>query len=161
MNGEWKNKNIKTFGIDLSFSDVREYERTKHVHRLHPYLGKFIPQLVEVFLKKHFNPNQWILDPFMGSGTTLVESNLLGMHSIGVELSVFNALICKVKTQKYDVEKVENEIKDILKETREFSGLLVKNQRKLNEDFPNLTTDSEYLKKWFSERSLKEILFFA
>ena len=38
-------------GVDLSFEDVREYERTKHVHRLHPYLGKFIPQLVEVFLK--------------------------------------------------------------------------------------------------------------
>jgi hypothetical protein len=36
-------------GIDLSFANVREYERTKHVHRLHPYLGKFIPQLVEVF----------------------------------------------------------------------------------------------------------------
>jgi len=38
-------------GVDLSFANVSEYERTKHVHRLHPYLGKFIPQLVEVFLK--------------------------------------------------------------------------------------------------------------
>ena len=33
-------------GVDLSFANVREYERTKHVHRLHPYLGKFIPQLI-------------------------------------------------------------------------------------------------------------------
>ena len=41
-------------GVDLSFANVREYERTKHVHRLHPYLGKFIPQLVEVFLKHYF-----------------------------------------------------------------------------------------------------------
>jgi len=40
-------------GTDLSFAGVREYERTKHVHRLHPYLGKFIPQLVEVFLKHY------------------------------------------------------------------------------------------------------------
>jgi len=44
--------NIKTLGNDLNFSNVKESERTKHVHRLHPYLGKFIPQLVEVFLKK-------------------------------------------------------------------------------------------------------------
>jgi hypothetical protein len=29
--------------IDLSFSDVREFERTKHIHMLHPYLEKFIP----------------------------------------------------------------------------------------------------------------------
>jgi len=44
-------KNIKKLGNDLTFSNVKESERTKHVHRLHPYLGKFIPQLVEVFLK--------------------------------------------------------------------------------------------------------------
>ncbi len=41
-------------GVDLSFANIKEYERTKHVHRLHPYLGKFIPQLVEVFLKYYF-----------------------------------------------------------------------------------------------------------
>jgi len=41
------------FKIDLSFRNVPEYERTKHVHRLHPYLGKFIPQLAEFFLKKY------------------------------------------------------------------------------------------------------------
>ncbi|MCD6093401.1 MAG: hypothetical protein J7J51_01230, partial [Candidatus Omnitrophica bacterium] len=68
-----KEKNIKTFGRDLSFANVPEFQRTKHVHRLHPYLGKFIPQLVEVFLKKFFKPGQIILDPFLGSGTTLIE----------------------------------------------------------------------------------------
>ena len=47
-------KNIKILGDDLTFIGVKERERTKHVHRLHPYLGKFIPQLVEVFLKKFF-----------------------------------------------------------------------------------------------------------
>jgi hypothetical protein len=36
--------------------DLTEKERTKHVHRLHPYLGKFIPQLVEIFIRKY-----WIL----------------------------------------------------------------------------------------------------
>ena len=42
-------KNIAILGDDLSFIHVREFERTKHVHRLHPYLGKFIPQLPEIF----------------------------------------------------------------------------------------------------------------
>ncbi len=37
----------------LSFSQYTEAERTKHVHRLHPYKGKFIPQLVEYFLDTH------------------------------------------------------------------------------------------------------------
>jgi len=37
----------------LSFVEYKEAERTKHVHRLHPYKGKFIPQLVEYFLDSH------------------------------------------------------------------------------------------------------------
>lgn len=37
----------------LSFDQYKEAETTKHVHRLHPYKGKFIPQLVEYFLDNH------------------------------------------------------------------------------------------------------------
>lgn len=51
-----------------------ECERTKHVHRLHPYLGKYIRQLVEIFLRR-FKPRVVVYDPFCGSGTTLVEAN--------------------------------------------------------------------------------------
>ena len=64
-------RNVEILGNDLTFLGVREFERTKHVHRLHPYLGKFIPQLVEVFLRKYFKGGDTILDPFSGSGTTL------------------------------------------------------------------------------------------
>jgi DNA-binding transcriptional MerR regulator len=39
---------------DLGFYGLAERERTKHVNRLHPYLGKFIPQLVEWFLNLYF-----------------------------------------------------------------------------------------------------------
>ncbi len=51
---------------ELGFYGLPEYERTKHVHRLHPYLGKFIPQLVEWFLVKYFKEDDIALDPFMG-----------------------------------------------------------------------------------------------
>ena len=64
-------RNTDILGNDLTFIAVREFERTKHVHRLHSYLGKFIPQLVEVFLRKYFKRGDTILDPFSGSGTTL------------------------------------------------------------------------------------------
>jgi len=65
-------RNIEILGNDLTFMGVREFQRTKHVHRLHPYLGKFIPQLVEVFLRKYFKKGDTVLDPFSGSGTTLI-----------------------------------------------------------------------------------------
>ena len=46
---EWKSHIGKDLNWGLSFENVREKERTKHVHRLHPYKGKYIPQLVEYF----------------------------------------------------------------------------------------------------------------
>lgn len=48
----WKSKLGSDLNWDLSFAQLRESDTTKHVHRLHPYKGKFIPQLVEYFLKK-------------------------------------------------------------------------------------------------------------
>jgi len=154
----WREKNIKTFGIDLSFADVPEFLRTKHVHRLHPYLGKFIPQLVEVFLRKFFKPGQVILDPFLGSGTTLVEANLLNMPSVGVELSEFSFLIAKVKTQKYDIRLLEEEVVDILNKTKAFSKRAALGQKALLKEWNFEPT--EYFKTWYHPRAVSEIYFY-
>ena len=50
---KWKSRLGNDLNWALSFSEYKELETTKHVHRLHPYKGKFIPQLVEYFLDSH------------------------------------------------------------------------------------------------------------
>ena len=91
-----------TLDLELSWSEraLPEHVRTKHVHRLHPYHGKFIPQLVEVLLDRYFTRGAHVLDPFAGSGTTLVQALESGLDATGVELAAFNCLLIGVKTAR-------------------------------------------------------------
>lgn len=88
---------LEALNLSWSERELPERIRTKHVHRLHPYLGKYIPQLVEIFLRKYFKPGDTVVDPFAGSGTTLVQANELGINSIGFDISAFNVILCRAK----------------------------------------------------------------
>ena len=103
-----------TLDLDLSWSEAAlpERERTKHVHRLHPYHGKFIPQLVEVLLDRYFAPGDHVLDPFAGSGTTLVQALESGLDATGVDIAAFNCLLMRVKTAPYDLAALEKELRE-------------------------------------------------
>jgi hypothetical protein len=155
---------------ELGFYDLPEYKRTKHVHRLHPYLGKFIPQLVEWFLARFFKEGDIILDPFVGSGTTLVQANEMAMHSVGIEISPFNCLIARVKLARYDVHRARREILDIERRLLEFSRSLVhipsldwlalrfnKAEALAARLLDNCHT--EYLRTWFAPRALVKMLY--
>jgi hypothetical protein len=117
----------------LSFDYLKEADTTKHVHRLHPYKGKFIPQLVEYFINSHtdefkkeiyFKSGDVILDPFCGSGTTLAQASELGIHAVGVDVSAFNALISNIKIEKHSLVDVQKEIIRITKSLKVFLSSL-------------------------------------
>src|SRR5258706_2274917 len=140
--------------------DLPERERTKHVHRLHPYLGKFIPQLVEIFLRKYFKPGQTVLDPFAGSGTTLVQANELDINSIGYDISAFNTILCRAKTGIYDLPKVRSEVLDVLHATESsrinpatWLPMFGSDDRDVEQ-----AEHSKYLKEWFAPDALADLL---
>lgn len=144
---------LEDLNLNWRERDLPERERTKHVHRLHPYLGKFVPQLVETFLRK-YQP-RIVCDPFCGSGTTLVEANALGIASFGCDISPFNCLLSKVKTETYDVQLLEHEINDILTQIdlQLRPGLFYAG---MHVDDPH----SEYIRTWFAPRAQLELLLY-
>ncbi len=105
----------------IGFRHLSDAERTKHVHGLHPYMGKFIPQLAHYYLSKNFRKGDIILDPFAGSGTTLVEGNTLSMHTIGVDIAEFNTILMRAKLQRYNLTLMEFEVRHILDRLTRFS----------------------------------------
>lgn len=138
------NTNIESLNLSWRECDLPERERTKDVHRLHPYLGKFVPQLVEIFLRK-YEP-RLVVDPFVGSGTTLVEASRMGIDSFGIDIHPFNCLLCKVKTDTYDLDRLEREAADILKRSEVSQHHL---------------TPTDYLSTWFAPRALDELLAYC
>lgn len=141
----WKKYLGDDLNWDLSFSEYRESETTKHVHRLHPYKGKFIPQLVEYFLDKHvdkfknksfFKPGDIVLDPFCGSGTTLVQASELGINALGIDVSAFNSFITNVKIENHNVDNLKEsslEITHKLKAFQKGKNNVIFEQKLLNE----------------------------
>ncbi|MGH3000697.1 MAG: DNA methyltransferase, partial [Gaiellaceae bacterium] len=133
--------------LELSWSEgaLPEHVRTKHVHRLHPYHGKFIPQLVEVLLDRYVAPGGHVLDPFAGSGTTLVQALESGYDATGAELAAFNCLLMRVKTERYDVEALRDEIQDIVERI---------------DSFRTTARPNAYMRRWYAPPAARELLAF-
>ena len=135
--------------LELSWSEAElpQAARTKHVHSLHPYLGKFVPQLVEYFLRRCFQPGDCIYDPFVGSGTKLVEANAFGAHAIGCDISAFNCLISRVKTHAHAAASLEMELRRILEDAQERTD-------------GDPSSASRWLANWYSPRALRDLLLY-
>ena len=132
--------------LELSWSeqDLPERERTRHVHRLHPYLGKFIPQLVEVLLARYFRPGQHVLDPFAGSGTTLVQALESGLDATGVDVAAFNCLLMEVKTRAYNPFVLEQDFRAAHARIGETAA----------------DRASAYVRRWYAPQAARELLGF-
>jgi len=67
------------------------------------YWGNFVPQIPNQLIKRYTKKNDWVLDTFLGSGTTLIECKRLGRNGVGVEL-----LSKVVKLAKENIDKENN-----------------------------------------------------
>jgi len=105
-------------GKTTIYERLVQYNQTKSInqyltHWIYPYKGKFHPQMIRALLNFiGLKEGETVLDPFIGSGTTAVESQVMGINCIGVDISPLCVLQSKVKTESvFVLDKIEK-IKD-------------------------------------------------
>jgi len=97
--------------------DFREADTKQFTHRIHTYPAMMIPQIARRLIYLYGKDAKTLLDPFMGSGTSLVEASLTNQikEAYGFDLNPLAFLISKVKTTPLDIEDLNKHLSDIIK----------------------------------------------
>lgn len=139
-----------------SFQGLTQKQTGYATHSYHRYPAKFIPQLVARLIGEHSHEGDLVVDPFMGSGTTLVEAKLLRRPSIGVDINPVAHLVAKAKTQAIEPDRLAQAVSDlraVLESPTQPSLFLTPLSLPPSEE-PDW---HERLRYWFSEETLGQL----
>lgn len=128
--------------ININHGDeylILQQNPNTYTHGYFKYPCKFIPEIPNWFFKKYLKQGDTVIDPFAGSGTTLLEASIQGVDSFGIEISEFSKLLIQVKTTKLNSLEI-----DIVKQFLENINL------NIGYKFP----DIDNLEHWFDEDNL-------
>jgi DNA modification methylase len=137
-----------------SFAGLTQCQTNYATHGYHRYPAKFIPQLVARLLSDFSAEGDLFVDPFMGSGTTLVEAKLNRRPSVGVDINPVAFLVAKAKVTPIEPTRLENAVallKSVL--NGEQSSLL-----RLSPSVPRRSPSSSRLDYWFPPETKRELV---
>ncbi len=139
-------------GVFTDYFYIIQKNQTRSVnqyltHWIYPYKGKFHPQMIRALLNIiGLKEGDTVLDPFSGSGTTALESQLLGINFIGFDISPLCVIQGKVKTESiYVIDEIKRLKKDII--SNAFSRLFQTNEDYY--DYLQLLTKNERVRNFY------------
>lgn len=119
-------------------------------HGLHKYPAKFFPELPRWLIKRYSQADDWILDPFTGSGTTNVEALLSRRNSVGIDVDPFSRFISKVKVTPLVEKRLKSAQKVLLDAIFNYHPSLI-----VESDLPEFP----YRDNWFNKEILLELTY--
>ena len=124
-------------------------------HGIHAFAAKFPPQLPAVFIERLTAPGDVVLDPMMGSGTTLVESAIRGRKAIGLDLDPLSIKQCKAKTTPIDDVELLNRLSAGIVASAYDVLATPELEAELSNRFDKATKD--FVDYWFTDRTQREL----
>ncbi|WP_169327713.1 DNA methyltransferase [Pseudoalteromonas sp. NEC-BIFX-2020_015] len=113
-----------------------------YTHYVHAYPAKLLKHIPIFFLNSNYllpEKNSYVLDPFCGSGTVLLEALLSGHNAFGCDANPLARLIAKVKTTKLNSSKLQKELDSVLASAKRLRKFLPINVVNINHWFPKIT----------------------
>jgi DNA modification methylase len=123
-----------------------------HIHGLHLYPARMIPQIANRLIRENSSFGQTILDPFCGSGSVLAEAMILGRNAIGMDINPLAIMISKAKTSPIAPERLALVLDEILRSIERYIHLNRENKYK---------PEAFYFKNiyhWFSKDVVNDLL---
>ena len=105
-------------GIMIEFSEAF-HSNSKvqgYTHDFYKYPARFSPNFVRSVLLSLTEPGDYVLDPFMGGGTTVVEAAAAGRHVVGSDLNELSSFVTRVKTtplSEQDIGEIRRWVRDV------------------------------------------------
>ncbi len=131
--------------------DFRTADTKTTVQGFHSYPAMMIPQVAKRLIELYGKKKGILLDPFCGSGSSLVEAKLKGLCSYGIDINPLARLIAKVKTTLIEPKKIEKYIREVKSEIGKALCKFpsAKNQIK--------TPDFKNIDFWFKKEVIKKL----
>lgn len=143
--------------VDLSF---RNHATQYLTHGFHSYPAKFIPQLPTWLMTEYSKEMDTILEPFAGSGTTLVEALLNNRDCYGIEINPIGRLTSAAKSTPINPILLHNLKEDLYRRINSSMSMYFSADgmfQQTTTQFDLWTPKSEYIEKWFLQEVIVEL----
>lgn len=154
-----KERNYINTLIDILSNDLDFHKCSSSYasHNFHSFPAKFPPQLPFQFIKDLTEPGDVVLDPMMGSGTTVLEAFLAGRKGIGFDIDPLAVMISKVKTTPLKQEELIRQCRKILKDAKNQINQKTNKLKKILLNRWDLKT-KQFIDYWFAQEIQLELL---